>query len=202
MKSNRMNEIFDVIIIGGSYSGLAAGMALGRALRKVLIIDSQKPCNRYTPHSHNFITQDGNVPGQIAAVAKQQVQAYESVQFLDGIAVRAEKKGSIFHVSTHDNAFVSASKLIFATGIRDVMPDLPGFEACWGKTVIHCPYCHGNGVCNGTHSRSIIATRKDARNSRFLRGIDFDISVCGQLAPERFRYVAVLHKSGSRVKCL
>jgi thioredoxin reductase len=57
---------YDVIIVGGSYSGLAAGMALGRALRQVIIIDSGKPCNIQTPHSHNFITQDGKTPAEIA----------------------------------------------------------------------------------------------------------------------------------------
>jgi len=61
---------FDVIIIGGSFAGLSAAMALGRSLRNVLIIDSGKPCNRYTPHSHNFITQDGAVPGEIARKPK------------------------------------------------------------------------------------------------------------------------------------
>ena len=65
---------FEVIIIGGSYSGLAAGMALGRALRHVLIIDNGKPCNRQTPHSHNFITQDGKTPKEIATLAKQQAE--------------------------------------------------------------------------------------------------------------------------------
>jgi thioredoxin reductase len=58
---------FDVIIVGGSYSGLAAAMALGRALKKVLVIDSGKPCNRQTPYSHNFITHDGDSPTEIAA---------------------------------------------------------------------------------------------------------------------------------------
>jgi hypothetical protein len=63
------NNTFDVIIVGGSYSGLAAGMALGRALKKVLIIDGGKPCNRQTPYSHNFITHDGDTPTEIAALA-------------------------------------------------------------------------------------------------------------------------------------
>ena len=49
------NKEFEVIIIGGSYAGLSAAMALGRSLRKVLIIDSGSACNRQTPHSHNFI---------------------------------------------------------------------------------------------------------------------------------------------------
>ena len=141
-------EDFDVIIIGGSYSGLAAGMALGRALRKVLIIDSGRPCNRYTPHSHNFITQDGKAPAEIAALARQQVEVYSTVTFFNGLAIRAEKKGNLFSVFTEAGTVFAAPKLIFATGIRDLMPDIPGFEECWGKSVIHCPYCHGYEVRN------------------------------------------------------
>ena len=67
---------FEVIIIGGSYAGLSAAMALGRSLRKVLIIDSGLPCNRQTPHSHNFITQDGVQPNVIVEKAKAQVLRY------------------------------------------------------------------------------------------------------------------------------
>ena len=70
-------EIFDVIIVGGSYAGLSAAMSLGRSSRKVLIIDSGKPCNQQTPHSHNFITQDGEKPAVISAKALIQVDFYE-----------------------------------------------------------------------------------------------------------------------------
>ncbi|HYG02147.1 MAG TPA: NAD(P)/FAD-dependent oxidoreductase, partial [Chryseosolibacter sp.] len=114
----------------------------------VLIIDSGMPCNRFTPHSHNFITQDGKVPAEIAALAKHQVEQYSTVQFFSGLAISAEKKGNEFHVSAGSNTDFIATKLIFATGIRDLMPDIPGFEACWGKSVIHCPYCHGYEVRN------------------------------------------------------
>ena len=141
-------ENFDVIIIGGSYSGLAAGLALGRALRRVLIIDSGKPCNRYTPYSHNFITQDGKPPGEIAALARQQIEKYSTVKFFKGSALKSEKEGDLFRVATGSNAIFSAQKLIFATGIRDLMADIDGFEECWGKSVIHCPYCHGYEVRN------------------------------------------------------
>lgn len=60
---------YDVIIIGGSYGGLSAAMALGRALRKVLIIDGGEPCNQQTPHSHNFLTRDGETPAQISSIS-------------------------------------------------------------------------------------------------------------------------------------
>ena len=62
---------FEVIIIGGSYAGLSAAMALGRSLRKTLIIDSGLPCNRYTPHAHNLITHDGAIPAEIAATIQK-----------------------------------------------------------------------------------------------------------------------------------
>jgi thioredoxin reductase len=28
------------------------------------------------------------------------------------------------------------------------MPDLRGFAECWGRSIIHCPYCHGYEVKN------------------------------------------------------
>ena len=139
---------FDVIIIGGSYSGLSAGMALGRALRRVLIIDSGKPCNRQTPQSHNFITHDGRPPAEIASLARQQVQRYDTVSFLSGLAANAVKAEDKFHIRTQSGETFRAKKLIFATGIRDIMPDIDGYAECWGISVLHCPYCHGYEVRN------------------------------------------------------
>ncbi|KJD34376.1 pyridine nucleotide-disulfide oxidoreductase [Tamlana nanhaiensis] len=137
---------FDVIIIGGSFSGLSAAMALGRALRHVLIIDSGKPCNRQTPHSHNFITQDGKTPQEISSVAKAQVMAYPTVKFFNGLAINGLKTDSGYKIETDDNRTFHAQKLIFASGVKDNMPDIKGFSDCWGISVIHCPYCHGYEV--------------------------------------------------------
>jgi thioredoxin reductase len=139
---------FDVIIVGGSYSGLAAGMALGRALRQVLIIDSGQPCNRQTPRSHNFITQDGKTPQEISTAARRQVEAYNTVTFYNGLATGGRRTEEGFEISTRAGDVFIAKKLVFATGIRDVMPDIKGFAECWGITVIHCPYCHGYEVRN------------------------------------------------------
>ena len=144
-----MNEYkqFDVLIVGGSYSGLAAGMALGRALRRVLIVDGGEPCNKQTPYSHNFITQDGTPPHAIAALAKQQVERYVTVEFMTGLVTDVARTEGGFDVRVGDRAF-SAKKLVFATGVRDVMPDIKGFAECWGISVLHCPYCHGYEVRN------------------------------------------------------
>jgi thioredoxin reductase len=141
-----MSKVFDVIIIGGSYAGLSAGMALGRALRNVLIIDSGKPCNAQTPRSHNFITHDGEAPAIISKSAKEQVMRYPTVTFVDGIAVSAKKVEGKFEINTDNGEHLYARKLLFTTGLKDIMPAVEGFAACWGVSVLHCPYCHGYEV--------------------------------------------------------
>lgn len=139
---------FDVIIIGGSYAGLSAAMSLGRSLRNVLIIDSGLPCNRHTPHSHNFITQDGEKPGVIAEKARKQVLNYSTVKLQNDLAVSGEKTESGFSITTQLSREYNAKKLVFATGIKDTMPDIKGFAECWGISLVHCPYCHGYELRN------------------------------------------------------
>lgn len=139
---------FEVILIGGSYSGLSAALALGRALRNVLIIDSGNPCNAQTPHSHNFLTQDGKTPAEISALARQQIEKYTTVHFHSGLAVQGVQTESGFEITTEAGERFTAKKLIFATGVKDLMPAPEGFSECWGISVIHCPYCHGYEVKN------------------------------------------------------
>jgi thioredoxin reductase len=140
------NQHFDVIIVGGSYAGLAAAMALGRALRRVLIIDGGRPANRQTPHSHNFLTQDGRTPAEIAGLGRQQVEAYETVQFLEGLVTAAWRTEAGFGLRTEWGQELFARKLIFATGIKDLLPAIDGVGGCWGISVLHCPFCHGYEV--------------------------------------------------------
>lgn len=137
------NKNFDVIIVGGSYAGLSAAMALGRSVRNVLVIDSGQPCNIQTPHSHNFLTQDGKTPKEISGIAKREVEKYETIKFYKGRATSGVKTEEGFEITTDNNYKFTARKLIFATGIKDTMPDIKGFSECWGISIIHCPYCHG-----------------------------------------------------------
>ena len=137
------NNDFEVIIIGGSYAGLSAAMALGRSLRHVLIVDGGLPCNRQTPYSHNFVTHDGEAPAEIAKRAKENVLKYKTVSFLDDIAIMGQKVNDGFIFTTQSGRELKVKKVIFATGVKDVMPEIKGFSDCWGISVIHCPYCHG-----------------------------------------------------------
>lgn len=136
-------NLFDVIIIGGSYAGLSAAMALGRSLRKTLVIDSGKPCNEQTPHSHNFLTHDGSSPAEISTIAKSQVEEYDTVKFHDGKAISVQKTDFGFEITTENNEKFNSKKLIVASGIIDEVPNIKGFQESWGISLIHCPYCHG-----------------------------------------------------------
>lgn len=144
------SNVYDVIIIGGSYAGLSAAMTLGRSLKQVLVIDNGKPCNAQTPHSHNFLTQDGKTPKEIATLAKEQVSKYDTISFVEDTAATAIKTTQGFEVTTANGNVHLAKKLILATGVKDEMPNIEGFADCWGITVIHCPYCHGYEVRNQT----------------------------------------------------
>jgi len=137
------NKNYDAVIIGGSYAGLSAALSMARALKNVLIIDGQNPCNRQTPHSHNFITQDGVAPGEITKLALAQVLAYPTAQLVIDHALAVMGVNDNFRIATATGAVYNAKKLLFATGIKDMMPAIPGFSECWGISIIHCPYCHG-----------------------------------------------------------
>jgi thioredoxin reductase len=139
---------FDVIIIGGSYAGLSAALTLGRATRNVLVIDAGKPCNRQTPHSHNFLTHDGHKPTAISKAAKAEVLKYPTVRFLEGKAISAKQMDGGFSVGVENGENFTARKILLATGLKDVLPDIKGLAECWAISAIHCPYCHGYEVKN------------------------------------------------------
>lgn len=134
---------YDVIIVGGSFAGLSAAMQLARARRRIALIDSGLPRNRYAPHSHGFLGQDGKPPAEIVQQARAQLAQYPTVKFLDGVAANARHHAGLLHVEMANGQAVEGKRLILATGLRDQLPPLPGLQERWGVTVLHCPYCHG-----------------------------------------------------------
>lgn len=141
-------KTFDVIIVGGSYAGLSAAMALARSLRTIIIIDSGQPCNKQTPHSHNFLTQDGAIPNEIAEQGKRQVLRYNTITFINGTAIKGQKEENLFSIELQTGETFKATKVLFTTGVKDILPDINGLSDCWGISVLHCPYCHGYEVSN------------------------------------------------------
>ena len=135
-------QAFDAIIIGGSYAGLAAGLQLARARRSVLVVDAGVRRNRFAEASHGFLTQDGTPPDEVAARGKAQLLAYPTVEWRDGRAEAAEAVEGGFRVATPEGE-IMARRLVLATGVTDTLPDIPGLAERWGRSIFHCPYCHG-----------------------------------------------------------
>ncbi|HYQ23181.1 NAD(P)/FAD-dependent oxidoreductase [Stenotrophomonas sp.] len=139
----------DVLIVGGSYAGIAAGLILARARRPVTIIDSGLPRNRAASHSHGVPGQDGISGAELLKNARQQLLDYPTVRWLQGEVVHAQSAAEGVEVRTADGQVLAARKLLLATGIADQLPELPGLAERWGSTVLHCPYCHGYEVGGG-----------------------------------------------------
>ncbi len=147
---------YDAIIIGGSYSGMAAALQLLRARRTVLVIDAGRRRNRAAAHSHGFLGQDGVDPAVIASSARAQLETYPTLTWIDGHALNASGEKDAFAVTTQDGDVHHARRLLLATGVSDALPDVVGLAERWGMSVFHCPYCHGYELDQG--NIGVIAT--------------------------------------------
>jgi thioredoxin reductase len=140
---------FDAIVIGGSYAGLSAALQLARARRRVLVVDGGQRRNRFAVHSHGFLTQDGSEAAAIAATGRAQLLAYPHVSWSGQTVVAAVAHGSHFTLSYPDGASVTGTRLVLATGVADALPAIAGLAERWGRSVFHCPYCHGYELDEG-----------------------------------------------------
>jgi thioredoxin reductase len=140
----------DVIIIGGSFAGLAGALQLGRARRKVTVLDTGLPRNRFAGHSHGLLGHDHKPPLDILAEARRQLARYPTVRLVDARADSVSGAIDDFSVLTGDGESLDARRLILSYGVVDQMPDVPGFAKGWGTSIVPCPYCDGFEVA-GQH---------------------------------------------------
>lgn len=133
---------YDAIVVGGSFAGLSAATYIARGRRSVCVIDAGSPRNRFAQASHGFFGQDGSNPQAMIARARAQLALYPRVTFVAGEATDASA-GEDFAVTLATGERLHAARLVLAHGISDMLPDLPGLAERWGKSVLHCPYCHG-----------------------------------------------------------
>lgn len=139
---------YDVIIVGGSYAGMAAALQLLRARRSLLVIDAGKRRNRTASHAHGFLAQDGVDPAELARAARAQLMTYPTLTWIDGEAELVTGVRDAFRVTSQGRTY-PGKRLLFATGVRDLLPDIPGLRERWGRSVFHCPYCHGYELDRG-----------------------------------------------------
>jgi thioredoxin reductase len=130
---------YDVVVVGGGAAGLSAALVLGRARRRVAVIDAGEPRNAPADHMQGFLSRDGTPPAELLAAARAEVLRY-------GVEIVDERVLEItdgFALTLAGGRVVTARRLLLATGAVDRLPDIPGARERWGRDVLHCPYCHG-----------------------------------------------------------
>jgi thioredoxin reductase len=136
--------LYDVIIVGAGPAGLSAALMLGRCRRSVLICDTGRPRNAASRAMHGFLTRDGIPPLQFLALAREQLEQYETVELRRVEVVKAVcPQDGVFDVTLASGEHVSSRKLLLATGVVDKLPSIRGFRELFGSSVFHCPYCDG-----------------------------------------------------------
>lgn len=133
---------YDAVIVGGGPSGLSAALVLGRSCRKVLVCDEGNHRNRTSVAVHSYFSRDGINPSRLLEIGRDQLRPYD-VDFEDVGVVDAANLDNGFLIQLRNGNAHTTRKLIFATGLKDELPDIEGINAQWGTGVLHCPYCHG-----------------------------------------------------------
>jgi thioredoxin reductase len=131
----------DVVIVGGGPAGLSAALSLGRARRRVLVIDSRRPRNMTAPHMHGVLGHDGLSPLRLLERGRSEVAGY-GVRVIQDEVLGARADGTAVEVDTGGGT-LRARRLVVATGLRDELPDIPGMQEQWGRGAVVCPYCDG-----------------------------------------------------------
>lgn len=134
----------DVVVVGGGPAGLSAALVLGRALRRVLVVDAGAPRNAWSESMHGFLSRDGMAPAEFLAAARQELLAYPSIELRPGhVDAIARTDSGRFVVTDDRGSRTEARKVLLATGVVDHLPRLPRFDEFYGVSIHHCPYCDG-----------------------------------------------------------
>ena len=174
----------DAVIIGGSYAGLSAALQLVRARRRVLVIDDGRPRNRFAARAHGVLANDGRPGAEIAAAARAQVAAYPTAAFRMAEAVAVDRIEGGFSVAFADGTKTRGRRLLLAHGVEDVPADIPGVKERWGRTALHCPWCHGYEIgggpigvlSRGEHAVQYAATVAEWGDVTLFMGLDVGLS--------------------------
>ena len=134
--------MFDVVVVGGGPAGLSAALMLGRCRRRVLVLDLGQPRNRRSHALHGYLTRDGIAPSAFTELGRAELTSYGVELRVAGVT-GARLMDDHYRVSLGDGTVEDARYLLIATGVIDDLPAIPGFDACYGRSIFHCPYCDG-----------------------------------------------------------
>jgi thioredoxin reductase len=134
---------WECVIVGGGAAGLSAALVLGRARRRVLVLDAGEQSNLPAHGIGGLLGHDGLAPAELYARGRAELAAYPSVELRAARVTNGARHDGAFVLTTDDGADIHAERVLLATGMDYAVPDLPGVAELWGDTVFHCPYCHG-----------------------------------------------------------
>lgn len=135
--------MLDVLIIGGGPAGLSAALVLGRARRRVVVVDSGRYRNAASGEMHGFLTRDGVQPREFLGVGRAEVERYGvEIRRAEAVDAWVDVNGR-FRVKLDSGEELTSRRMLLATGVRDVLPRVEGIEGLYGTSVHHCPYCDG-----------------------------------------------------------
>jgi thioredoxin reductase len=138
-----MDERWDCIVIGGGAAGLSAALVLGRARKRTLLVDAGGQSNVVAHGIGGLLGYDGRPPSELYADGRRELAAYPAVVVRQGQVVGATDEGTEVVVTMADGTHEGARRVILATGMDYRLPDVPGLAERWGRSVFHCPFCHG-----------------------------------------------------------
>ena len=139
---------YDAVIVGGGPAGLSAALVLGRANKRVLVVDEGRPANAASQGVGGLLGHDRVKPEHLRESGRRQLEEHAAVEFRDGAVADAERIDDVFVVRTTDGPPVRAHAIVLAHGLRYDPPQLPGIEPLWGRSVFHCAFCDGWEVRN------------------------------------------------------
>jgi len=140
--TDEYDERVDAVVIGGGAAGLNGALMLARSKRAVVVVDAGAPRNAPAEAVHGLLARDGTPPAELLRAGREEVLRYGG-RILDGEVADAAVAEGGFAVTLTSGRVLSARRLLLATGLVDVLPDIPGLAAHWGHDLVHCPYCHG-----------------------------------------------------------
>jgi thioredoxin reductase len=133
----------DVAVVGGSAAGLAAALQLGRQRRSVIVVDAGEPRNAPAAHIHGYLSREGFPPSELTAAGCEEVRRYGGEILAGRVSAVTRTDGDRFRVELDSGHHIVARRVLAATGLVDVLPEIDGLAEGWGRDVIHCPFCHG-----------------------------------------------------------
>jgi thioredoxin reductase len=161
-----MNTTWDCVVVGGGAAGLSAGLVLGRARRRTLLVDAGQQSNLAAHGIGGLLGHDGRPPGELYDAGRREIAAYPSVEVRTGEVVAGERAGDVFELELSDGRRERTRRVLLAAGMEYRPPALPGLTELWGRSVFHCPFCHGWEVRD--QPLAVLANGKRAVQSTFL----------------------------------